>query len=163
MLYLPHVHYSHGVLFMLKLAKSTAVLAWLLLIFVTSEIPIPPADPAYQKDWFDYIFDKDVHMLMYGVLAVLLLSWLREFNRRRITVYALTVIVALAYGVFDEWHQSFVPGRGVSGWDVVFDGIGALAGIALWRIWHVRSRYNRDLKAQLVHRRGTASMQVKTP
>ena len=36
---------------------------------------------------------------------------------------------ALAYAISDEWHQSFVPGRGATPRDVAIDGIGiALAG-----------------------------------
>jgi VanZ family protein len=38
---------------------------------------------------------------------------------------------ALAYAISDEWHQSFVPGRGATARDVAIDGIGiALAALA---------------------------------
>ena len=38
----------------------------------------------------------------------------------------LAVSIAVAYGAFDELHQSFVPGRDVSFRDWISDSIGAL-------------------------------------
>ena len=37
--------------------------------------------------------------------------------------------IAVAYGVTDEWHQSFVPGRDADLWDVVADALGATLAI----------------------------------
>jgi len=38
------------------------------------------------------------------------------------------------YAVTDEFHQSFVPGRNPSMWDVlIFDNLGALVSIVLLR------------------------------
>ena len=39
--------------------------------------------------------------------------------------------IASAYGVFDEWHQSFVPGRYASLTDVILNVAGAVLGIWL--------------------------------
>ena len=47
---------------------------------------------------------------------------------RRSTVAA--VAFALAWGVLDEWHQSWVPGRDPSGTDVAADLVGAVLGAA---------------------------------
>jgi VanZ family protein len=46
---------------------------------------------------------------------------------------ALAVTLAAAYGVSDELHQSFVPGREASAADVLKDTGGALAGALLYR------------------------------
>jgi VanZ family protein len=42
--------------------------------------------------------------------------------------------LCLAFGVLDEWHQTFVPGRSFSGWDLAADslGIGIGMAIGLW-------------------------------
>jgi VanZ family protein len=45
-----------------------------------------------------------------------LAAWLRAAVGRA----AGACSIASAYGVFDEWHQSFVPGRYASLTDVVF-------------------------------------------
>jgi VanZ family protein len=49
---------------------------------------------------------------------------------------ALTAIVAVfycfLYGISDEYHQSFIPGRFVSGWDVAADVFGASLVAWFW-------------------------------
>ena len=40
-------------------------------------------------------------------------------------------VMALAYGLSDELHQAYVPGRQSSFYDVLADGAGALLGAAL--------------------------------
>ena len=43
---------------------------------------------------------------------------------------------AVLYAVTDEFHQSFVPGRSPSIWDVlIFDNLGALISIGLLRLY----------------------------
>lgn len=43
----------------------------------------------------------------------------------------LAWIGAVLYGVTDEWHQSFVPGRTPDIRDVITDGIGAFVGLVV--------------------------------
>lgn len=43
---------------------------------------------------------------------------------------AVVVLGALAWGLLDEVHQSFTPGRAVEAGDVAADGVGAAAGVA---------------------------------
>jgi VanZ family protein len=38
------------------------------------------------------------------------------------------VLAGSLYGVTDEWHQSFVPGRTPAADDLVADAVGSLAG-----------------------------------
>jgi len=81
--------------------------------------------------------DKYAHATFYAVLA-LLLAWglaraVPGWSRRR--VLGVTFLVPLLYGVSDEFHQHFVPGRSVDPYDVLADGTGALAVIALLWWW----------------------------
>ncbi len=46
---------------------------------------------------------------------------------------ALALVLTFGYGVLDEWHQSFVPGREVSGPDLLRDVLGGCIGIGLVR------------------------------
>ena len=60
-----------------------------------------------------------LHIPAYALLAV---SLCLALARRRGWGTALLVLVlTFSYGVFDEWHQSFVPGRYVSGADLLRD------------------------------------------
>jgi len=78
--------------------------------------------------------DKAAHALAYGILAATFLYGLQPFihdaNR---TVFAILIVLfCLLFGIGDEFHQSFIPGRSVSGWDVVADGVGGLLVVGLW-------------------------------
>jgi VanZ family protein len=81
------------------------------------------------------------HSIGYFVLAVLVVRALAGGLPRRIGVRIAVValLISVAYGVSDEFHQSFVPGREASAYDVLTDAIGALAGtIACWA-WGILS------------------------
>jgi VanZ family protein len=61
---------------------------------------------------------------------------LRAFARGRLSGVTWTaglaaIVLATMYGVSDEFHQSFVPGRSPDRFDVVADCVGATIGVAL--------------------------------
>ncbi|WGS87077.1 VanZ family protein [Methylomonas sp. UP202] len=76
--------------------------------------------------------DKVQHALAYFVMA--LFSW-RAFRHRLVErrwLALVSVAYCSVYGISDEWHQSFVPGRepGVGDW--LADSLGAaLAAVLL--------------------------------
>ena len=81
--------------------------------------------------------DKLAHMTVYGILAGTVLfavsdRW-KERNRRLVMI--LTVLFCTLYGISDEFHQSFVPGRCVSGYDLLADSCGAAITCLLWAGW----------------------------
>lgn len=75
------------------------------------------------------------HLVEYALLGVAMLWGIgRQFpGLARPWLWAWTVTVL--YGVTDEWHQSFVPGRNPDWRDVVLDGMGAALAIWLWVRW----------------------------
>jgi VanZ family protein len=99
--------------------------AWALLIFVLSSIPgaaFPPAPP------FPGI-DKVAHTGIYAVLGALTCIAVRKTWTTRGPFSVLVASAfALLYGVTDELHQRFVPGRSPDVYDVAADGLGALVG-----------------------------------
>lgn len=96
----------------------------MLVIFLFSA---QPSANLPDFEWLDGVVKKGGHMLGYALLA-LAYWWALGFRRdRRWQAWVL----ALIYAATDEWHQSFVPGRSPSAWDVlIFDNLGAL--VALW-------------------------------
>ncbi len=110
------------------------VAAYMAFIFALSSVTMPPALPGGT--------DKDLHALLYGGLAVVLIRALAGGLRRRVSlnIAILAVVVAALYGVSDEFHQSFVPSRDPDVWDVVADAIGAAVSAGVLYSWSLWSR-----------------------
>jgi VanZ family protein len=106
------------------------VLRWLPALLVMVMIFFFSAQPASKLpsfDWADRIIKKGGHMLGYALLA---LAYWQIFQFRQGKRW-LAWCLAILYAITDEFHQSFVPGRNASIWDVmIFDNFGAL--ISLW-------------------------------
>jgi VanZ family protein len=81
------------------------------------------------------LMHNGAHVVAYAVLAAgLWLVWTRGAPaERRRWRSRISWLLATAYGVVDEGHQAFVPGRVCSLADVVSDAGGAALAIALLR------------------------------
>ncbi|MGZ9167157.1 MAG: VanZ family protein, partial [Anaerolineales bacterium] len=98
----------------------------MLIIFLFSA---QPGSELPVFDWIDAIIKKGGHVIGYGLLAYFYWRALDFRKAKGWLVWLLTVLYALT----DEFHQSFVPGRHASLWDVIiFDNLGAL--ISLWLV-----------------------------
>jgi VanZ family protein len=122
-------------------------IAWMLLIFVgstdvlsaehTSRFLIPFLhwlDPQISMATIATIHvavRKFGHLSEYAILAALLWRGLRgTFNAASKAMVALgTFLFAAAFAASDEFHQSFVPTRTASVYDVMIDCIGALVAV----------------------------------
>ncbi|MDB4349533.1 VanZ family protein [Omnitrophica bacterium] len=101
---------------------------YMLFIFIISSISYPS-----EKIFISWEMQNVLHIPLYGVLAFL---WMRAFYYNKAgfrDAVMYTFIIAVLYAVFDEYHQSFVPGRDASAADVLFDVIGSVAGIFIYR------------------------------
>ena len=136
--------------------KKTHVAVPLLIMaafYWLSSLPgtVFPDDPLHYSLflWIPPSVQNALHVPAYAVLAGawrwVLCAWLRSSNAQTFGAWT----IAVAYGVFDEWHQSFVPGRVASLTDILFNVIGVALGIwlAAWA-----SRYSaRSSAAVLAH------------
>jgi VanZ family protein len=105
------------------------------LIFVLSSIPYVSALPGGMSD-------KTGHFIGYGILGALTLRALARERIAGVTLRAalLAVLLSAAYGVSDECHQYFVPGRSPDVYDVAADTAGAAAAaVGLWAILKIAS------------------------
>jgi VanZ family protein len=91
--------------------------------------------------------DKLAHMIAYGVLAgtVLFAHNNEQRHRRPRRVMVFTVIFCLLYGISDEFHQSFIPGRTASVYDLFADCGGAAMSCLFWTRWRQRIPVIRSL------------------
>jgi hypothetical protein len=101
------------------------VVLQMIVIFIASSIPYLGALPGGMSD-------KSGHGIGYGILGAVLLRAFAGGRLRGVTWgrAAAALLVATLYGVSDEFHQSFVPGRSPDPDDVLADVIGAAAVVA---------------------------------
>lgn len=87
-------------------------------IFYLSSIPAP-VTPIKGIDM------SPIHILEFFILSYLIF---RALSRERITLwhaFVLAIIISTLYGITDEIHQLFVPGRHFSVFDILFNFIGS--------------------------------------
>jgi VanZ family protein len=104
-------------------------------LFVLSSLSNPPVIPGEPSD-------KWTHALLYAGLGSVSLRAVVDRRWSHITARRVldAVLVAVAYGTFDEFHQSFVAGRESDVADVMADTVGAaMAAVALW-LWGILVR-----------------------
>lgn len=110
-----------------RLRLWAPVVAYMALLFALSSMASPPTPTQ--------LSDKAEHLLGYAGLGALALRATAggRLNGLSAGTAVAAWAIAAAYGVTDEFHQRFVPGRTADVADVVADAAGAGAAVvALW-------------------------------
>jgi VanZ family protein len=102
------------------------------VLFVASAQPKATVPDLAEWDWG---VKKSGHLLGYALLGLAYLHGLSGGRRPAARQAALAVVLAAIYGVTDEYHQSFVPGRGADVLDVGIDTLGAAMGVGGRWVW----------------------------
>lgn len=117
-----------------RLLGPFAVMA--ILWWTSSQSP-SDGEPSALRSWLH----NGAHVIAYGGLAG---AWLTVFLLRADAALRLAarhavmaLLLTVAYGVVDEWHQSHVPGRDCSAVDVGSDFLGGCIAVVLVS-WSVR-------------------------
>jgi len=98
-----------------------------------------------------YYIRKTAHVTVFLVLGSLLTLSVYSKRLNGFKAYLTAYISGTLYGVSDEIHQMFVPGRGPLVRDVMLDSFGALIGVVITAslielILHTRSKRNNIYK-----------------
>jgi VanZ family protein len=105
-------------------------LYWLLILTLTS-IPGTHVPKLFGTS------DKIKHVGAYLGLAFLL-TFALYLQKKYIIIskyfYLFALLFTTIYGLFDEIHQIFIPGRSFDWWDLVADIVGSIAGIWIAKI-----------------------------
>jgi len=122
------------------LVRLPAPLIALAIILLSSQSTLPLPQSIFGVD-------KIAHAIAFGSLAGAIALWVP--SRRwmapafwRFICFAAGI--AILYGISDEIHQSFVPGRFSSVYDVIADAIGAFAGATVMRALIVHIPWLRE-------------------
>lgn len=107
------------------------VLLYMGSIFILSSIPtLRPPDLGFEPQ------DKFYHFVFYAPFGYFVA---RSFSEQlllptvRGKYWFYSILFGVVYGISDEIHQYFVPGRIMSVWDMVADGLGVCLGVILFR------------------------------
>lgn len=111
----------------LRWLAVVAAMAWIW--YESAQPPRLPGGGAFRS-----LGQNALHVPAFGGVAVL---WYFALPPRPWRARS-AVLAALAYGIVDEVHQSFTPGRVASWTDVLSDLTGALLGVSLllWILEH---------------------------
>ncbi len=115
---------------------------WFPAAVLMAFIFLASATPGSQMPEFgfwDGLVKKGGHMIGYGLLAAAYARALNSRGKLKPPLLLLAVCLAVLYGIADEWHQSYTPGRYPSARDVFIDAAGAILGVSLWH--RIRTRY----------------------
>jgi VanZ family protein len=87
--------------------------------------------------FWHHVVRKAAHVTEYCILGLLVYRAFKVDVAKAMNVGILTVMFVAVAATLDEFHQSFVPSRGSSIFDVGWDCVGGLIAIMLLWIWRV--------------------------
>jgi len=116
-----------------RYAPALALMGVIFLLSAQSTLPRVESD-------LDVVLRKAAHLTEFGLLWWLWARALRPASDLRRTVL-MALAITLAYAFCDEVHQSFVPGRHPSPFDVAIDAAGIGVAVALWLPRASRARW----------------------
>jgi VanZ family protein len=120
-------------------ARNTANMLYDVLTRLFGEINL------YDFLYWHHYLRKTGHVMGYGILGLLLLRGFRLTLATRGTWLGRAAILAWIGTAFvaamDEWHQSFIPSRTGTVWDVLLDSTAGLTVLILsYLLLRIRSR-----------------------
>jgi len=132
-----------------------AVAVWMLIIFGFSAQPahessqishgvtkvivdtVEKIAPSAEFDisQLNHIVRKNAHFFVYFALALLVFNAVRMHGMKGFKGFVLALCICAVYAATDEFHQSFVPGRGPQARDVLIDSSGAFLGLCIYSLF----------------------------
>jgi VanZ family protein len=102
-------------------------------------------------EFLHHLIRKCAHFTEYFILSLLILRGIRSGEKGWHLRWALTTVLIVAgYAALDEFHQSFVPGRGAAFTDVLIDASGGIAAqlvASLVVLWGGVRKQDRETEA----------------
>lgn len=120
---------------------------------------------SYYAGQIEYPVRKLAHMTEYFLLAIAVSFPFYVYGLRGIPLMLVAGLICVGFAAGDEYHQSFVAGRGPSKKDVMIDSIGVFGGIITVRIicwtfltpFRIAKRLERRARRKAAARRRTPS------
>jgi VanZ family protein len=125
-----------------RIPYSWLTLVYAVLILIVSSIP----DLKTPQLGFEYQ-DKLYHFIEYGIFSAFLffalLNSSRDFLRKNVLMISL--LIGASFGILDELHQKFIPGRQADILDFTADFVGiALIQVCFWVYYKKKSKLHSN-------------------
>ena len=106
-------------------------------IFLVSHIPGEEVDVplSIQLIRLDFVY----HIAVYFIFAISICFGVRA---RSMGANIIVILIAFTYGISDELHQIYVPGRSPAIIDVMSDLGGTILGVSAWDVYNRRRSNN---------------------
>lgn len=113
------------------------LLGYSAIIFFLSSLPAKEITFTYS------VSDKLLHVLEYSGLGFLCVrALMSRFSWPLMTLWKIAVLGCFIYGISDEIHQRFTPGRDASLLDLTADLAGSMIGAGIYLIIRKRVKVN---------------------
>lgn len=115
---------------------SGRITGWLLRVLIPDFETMEPDAQQNLKDIFGLVIRKLAHFSEYALLGFSLYLHITQLRKKWSVRLPLLWAwgIGTLYAASDEFHQSFVGGRGPSVTDVLIDSAGVIAGVLLM-VW----------------------------
>lgn len=131
--------------------KVTDIFNYIIELLTGRNIKLTVSSSNYA--FIELCIRKLAHMTIYFVLSTTIMLFLFTFIKMKMWFrMACSLIFCFGYACLDEFHQSFVAGRGSSFKDVLIDSSGAIFGILfafimyciIYTIYHIYQKHKID-------------------
>ncbi len=119
--------------------RLIVLIAWMALVTYWSNQANLPIDRPVVADVMHNLQHRFAHLLVYGLMG--LLAWWALDGLPRAPL--LAIAVTSLFGLTDEWHQSFIPGRRSAVDDWLLDT--AAASVAIYLVSRLRASRLRSM------------------
>jgi VanZ family protein len=97
---------------------------------------------------FHHLLRKSGHFVGYGILAIVCFRALRATLANGLArLWCGAMLLTCLIASLDEWHQSFIPSRTASVYDVALDTVGGLSLLLLAALWTRRKHSAATVRA----------------
>jgi VanZ family protein len=108
-----------------------------------TETGIPEPEKRQLIERVNDVAREYMHGVLFLVLGLLVQNALTQSGARGIKAVAIALAISIIYGITDEIHQVFVPGRAFQISDLAMDAAGSIIGIAAGWLLYNRGRLRR--------------------
>ncbi|WP_082233207.1 VanZ family protein [Halobacillus massiliensis] len=98
---------------------------------------------------------ESLHIIEFAILYVLLLGALKANRKLSMFTSVLAALFAMLYGMIDEIHQLFVPGRSFTVNDLMKDWIGVAAAFIIVHVFFLKNKIVTESEAVGERRRSS--------